>query len=100
MSQVIKKIPQRIKVKPILSVNHEDSKARVRNLYKAWHRLVPTICKSNLLNFLIAFFTGFVSVGIGISIFYIALPMFLRSSKSILVWYGTVTVRYRTRSQN
>lgn len=32
-------------VKPILSVNNEEARKRVLNLYKAWYRQIPYIGK-------------------------------------------------------
>ncbi|XP_018568423.1 NADH dehydrogenase [ubiquinone] 1 alpha subcomplex subunit 6 [Anoplophora glabripennis] len=32
-------------VKPILSLDHEEARKRVLNLYKAWHRQLPYIVK-------------------------------------------------------
>ena len=30
-------------VRPVLSVNHDEAKRRVLNLYKAWYRQIPLI---------------------------------------------------------
>lgn len=38
-------------VKPILSVDHEEARKRVLNLYKAWYRQIPYIgvyCENNI----------------------------------------------------
>ena len=32
-------------VKPIMSVNRDEARRRVRNLYKAWYRQMPYISK-------------------------------------------------------
>lgn len=41
MSQAAKRVLK--EVKPILSVDHEEARKRVLNLYKAWYRQIPYI---------------------------------------------------------
>lgn len=47
-------------VRPVLSVNKEEARRRVLNLYKAWYRQIPIIGQSLMHSFLFIFLKRFI----------------------------------------